>query len=343
MISLLIVAHFCDESASMGEPGGVQKYLYWANRRILQWLDDSGVKVPEPHQSKLETPSGRGFLPTFARTYSEGRKTKPELASIFQRSFGRLIVSDLSSPPPIAFASGTGPVAFGEFVSPDGTPQRALIYASVPVEHGDPVVVCLFGSLENYADFVVEADARRSGGWTSSAGDIERFLLTCQSENGDLCHPDEGISREAVLVCCRQGEKGSNANSRKGYNRDFTYGETRGVSERCAEIYRDIDLSTSKLGPAFGHSRVLVGAPLWVRTPTLRSILLYSDYSKDELEEMDEESRVSSIPPCDGKLERAVRWPGLSCMDRLLGRGRALTPFDDQSGYNHEKDAPGEP
>lgn len=203
---------------------------------------------------------------------------------------------------------------------PDDTPQRALIYASVPVEHGDPVAVCLFGSLENYADFVVEAGARRGDGWTSSAaGDIERFLSTRQSENGDIYHSDEEIAREAVKVCCRQGEKVSSANGRKGHNRNFTYGETRGVSEWCAEIYRDIDLSTSKFGPQYGHSRVLIGAPLRVRTSTLRNILLYSYYSKDGLEEMDEESeesRVSSVPPSDGKLERVIRWPGLAIMKK---------------------------
>jgi hypothetical protein len=110
-------------------------------------------------------------------------------------------------------------------------------------------------------------------------------------------------------VCCRQGETGYHAGSRNGYDRNYTYGETGGTSEWCAEIYLDIDLSTDGLGPEFGHSRVLIGAPLWVRNPTLRSIYLYTDYSRDEL-------------------EKTVRRSGRSWMDRLLGRDGAPTPIN---------------
>ena len=41
----------------MGELGGAQKYLYWANRRILRWLEDSDIKIPESSQWKVKTPN----------------------------------------------------------------------------------------------------------------------------------------------------------------------------------------------------------------------------------------------------------------------------------------------
>jgi hypothetical protein len=128
-------------------------------------------------------------------------------------------------------------------------------------------------------------------------------------------------------VCCRQGETGYHAGSRNGYDRNYTYGETGGTSEWCAEIYLDIDLSTDGLGPEFGHSRVLIGAPLWVRNPTLRSIYLYTDYSRDELEKIGEKPRVSSVLLFNGKL-KTVRRSGRSWMDRLLGRDGAPTPIN---------------
>ena len=294
--------------ASMGELGGAQKYLYWANRRILRWLEDSDIKIPESSQWKVKTPNFGNVIPTVEISRDGGRTTKTELANIFQRSFGQRIVSDLSSLAPIEFASGVSPVTFGEFVSPDGTPQRALIYASVSVECGDPVAVCLFGSLENYADFVIEASARRGlGGWTaSSAGDIERFLSTGKFENGVCCDSREDIAHAAVSVCCNQGGTGVSPDKRKGYNRQFTYGETRGISEWCAEIYLDVDFS-EKGTPAHGHSRVLVGAPLWIRTPTLRSVYLYSDYTRNELEEIGKKPAVGDNLSYSGRLKKAVR------------------------------------
>lgn len=324
----------------MGELGGAQKYLYWANRRILRWLDDSNVKIPESSQWKMTTPNFGNIFPTIELAHNEGRTTKAELAGIFQRSFAQRIVTDLSSPAPIAFASGTGPITFGEFISLNGVPERALMYINVPVERGDAVAVCLFGSMENYAEFVIEAGTHRGGGWTaSSAGDIERFLSTGQFKNGVICDSREDIAREAVKVCCGQGETGPGPDKPKGYNRNFTYGETGGDCEWCAEIFCDVDLSADELGPECGHSRVLIGAPLWVRTPTLRSIYLYTDYSKDELAEIDEKSNVVTL---GGRLKRAVGWRGRGWMDRLVSRDRVPTSSDDQpSGdrpnHDHKK------
>lgn len=291
----------------MGELGGAQKYLYWANRRVFQWLEDTNASIPERPLWKLKTPHF-GVLPTIEVTSGKGRTTKADLADIFQRTFGQRIVSDLSSPVPIEFAKGVGRVTFGEFVS-DGIPERALIYTAVPLGKENSqasVAVCLFGSLENYADFVIEAGTQRGYGcWTSSAApDVLHFLRGREPEDMVICRSKEDFAREAVVVCCNQGETGPYSDSRKGYNRKFTYGETREVSEWCAEIYLDVDLSDN---PENGHSRVLIGAPLWVRTPNLRSILLYSDYTRAELEMADSENTTIGRPPFNERVKRAIR------------------------------------
>ena len=292
----------------MGELGGAQKYLYWANRRVLQWLEDSNVGVSESSQWKWTTPNFGSVLPTIEVAPGKGRTTKTKLASSFQRSFGQRIVSDLSSPAPIGFAKGEGKVTFGEFVSPAGVPQRALMYASVPITTDDgeaSVAVCLFGSLENYADFVIEAGTQREHGWTSSsARDIEHFLTGGKCEDMDICESSEDVARAAVRVCCRQGQMGSYSGSNKGYNRQFTYGETKEVAEWCAEIYLDVDLSDDF---EEDHSRVLVGAPLWVRTPSLRGIHLYSDYTRSELDGTGTEGADIDRHSFGERLKKAIR------------------------------------
>jgi hypothetical protein len=71
-----------------------------------------------------------------------------------------------------------GKVTFGEFVS-DGVPERALIYAAVPMSSENDqalVAVCLFGSLENYADFIIDAGTDRAD---TAAGPLLRRQMSC--------------------------------------------------------------------------------------------------------------------------------------------------------------------
>lgn len=67
----------------MRELGGAQKYFYWANRRVLQWLEDSNVNIPERPQWKIKT-SHFGPLPTVEVAPSKGRTTKSDLVNIFE-------------------------------------------------------------------------------------------------------------------------------------------------------------------------------------------------------------------------------------------------------------------
>lgn len=83
-----------------------------------------------------------------------------------------------------------------------------------------------------------------------------------------------------------QGETKAGSDSSKGHNRAFTYGETNKMAEWCAEIYWDVNLVDDLRDPWKGYSRVLIGAPIWVRTPTLRDWYLYSDYQQCELEQI---------------------------------------------------------
>jgi hypothetical protein len=258
----------------------------------MQWLADSGIKIPEPAQTKIVTPNFGSIVPQIERARSAATKSKNDLVDLFCRTFGQLLVDDLGAPAPIKFARGTGDVQFGEFVSPDGKPLRALISTSVDVGDEYPVAVCLFGSMENYSEFIAESNNNHlQYGWTSSAAnDVERFLESRVIDESSLVDNRYALAREAVKLATRQGGYGGNDDQiKKGYNREFTFGEARGDCEWCAEIYMDVDLREEnedlESWPENGCMRVLIGAPLWVRTRSLRDVYLYSEYSPRELRE----------------------------------------------------------
>lgn len=288
----------------MGELGGLQKYLYWSERRIIRWLEDSGVKIPKPSQQKVTTPNFSNFAPTLEISRPPRDVTKPKIAELFSLSLGNRIVSDLDSPAPIEFAQGVGSIIYSQFIVGD-TPSRALMYSSVETDSCDRVAACLFGSMENLAEFIAESEPKKKGWTTSSAGDIELFLRTREIENGLLLDSAEDLAREAVKVACRQGE--TNPAKTDGYYRGFTYGETRDVAEWCAEIYWDVDLTETPEGPEEGHTRVLIGAPLWVRTPSLRSIHLYSEYTKKEWQRASSTPEVPTKESFWNRLQAAIR------------------------------------
>jgi hypothetical protein len=256
----------------MGVHGGIQRYLYWSDRRVRSVLEDQGVRILEKRQRKIATPNLRSFLPTAEWTSETSAATRPELAAKVEAVFGQEAVFDLGSPAPITFAKGTGTVVFGEFAG--GRSSLALMYTSQSNPDGTRVAVCLFGSLENYADFVVAAGAPSKTGWTSSAAaGIWRFLAEEGRVTPSNWETEEYMAREAVNLALRQGTRGRTAPQDRGY----VYGDVIDTGEWFAEIFLDYDMTSTDSGPADGHHRVLLGAPLWLRTASPSEIDLYRD------------------------------------------------------------------
>jgi len=61
----------------------------------------------------------------------------------------------------------------------------------------------------------------------------------------------------------------------KPWQRAFTYGDVT-KARWLAQIYLDVDLLATGHGREHGFRRILVGAPLWIRTPDPRAIRLYA-------------------------------------------------------------------
>ncbi|WP_370933106.1 hypothetical protein [Amycolatopsis sp. cg13] len=254
---------------------GVRRYVYWANRRVLSILEDQGVSLAERRQRKISTPNIKSFLPVVEWTAESSSLTRPQLAAKIESVLSEEVVSDLESPAPICFARGVGPVAFGEFVGAEES--RAMMYIPQKSSRGDLAAVCLFGSVENYADFVSPPGGPPRRGWTSSAaGSIYRFLQSECRVTPSRWENRENMAREAVKVAAFQGLYDQPAKV-DSPDRGYMYGDVLHGGEWFAEIYQDLDLAETSGGPQDGHGRVLIGAPLWLRTAAPSEMRLYAD------------------------------------------------------------------
>jgi hypothetical protein len=155
----------------------------------------------------------------------------------------------------------------------------------------ESVAVCLFGSMDNFLEYVQSTGPGFDGGplkeaWvSSSAPAVYDFIASrgTQFDNGLYSTPED-MAVEALKIAYDQGLTGP-ADARRGINepwkRAFTYGHAR-EAQWLANIYLDVDLLTTDHGSQFGFRRVLVGAPLWIRTPDPRAIRLYA--TSDDIE-----------------------------------------------------------
>lgn len=289
----------------MGELGVVQQYVYWSERRVLRWLEDQDLQQSHKTQRTVTTPGFGGKLPTVAWSREQdGFPSRPRLAKLVESKWGDLAVTDFDAPPPIGWAKGRGYVQLSDFIARPG--GQAVMYTEVDTEHGSKVGICLFGSTENYADFVTDSGTPRQDGWTSSAAQhVFEYL-----RNGTLgtvwLDTPESIAIEALRIARTQGLTASTHNSVKPKDRGYTYGEVLD-GEWFAEIYLDCsfeDLDTVEC------DRVLVGAPFWVRTPGLRAINLFGEYALSDPDRTDRDHNegASAVVPGESLLGRFARW-----------------------------------
>lgn len=242
----------------------LQRYLYWSDRRVRSVLQDVGF-IPTDRQRTMTTsaqPLGR-----FGMTLSSEELrpwTRPELARIIERRVGRDAARCLDGITRIRWAKGAGTIDFNEFMPhSDGRPaERTMMYTSSTAKDGTLIGVCLFGKSESYDAFTVE---RRPDGWHSSGEpDVLRFL---QQRDPEGPFDPEYVALSALTIAHHPASV---------HREGLTFGDVDHQCEWFAEIYLDFKFSspiTNHSEALDGHSRVLVGAPLWVRTPPTKPSL----------------------------------------------------------------------
>jgi hypothetical protein len=278
----------------MGELGGTVEYLYWSTRRTSRFMEDNGLSV-QPITRTLTSPS-LGWLPTFSRSSTSVNGTRPQIAKAIESALGQIAVTRFNAPGPIQYAKGTGPVVFGEFMgmSPEeGRP--AVMFTTVDYSRRDrgSVFVCLFGSMDNFPEYVQVSGPRANRGWTSSAARAVFHFI--KSHGKELNHHPTYIAETpadmafaALQIAVAQGSYRGEWNRPEGldrpWKRAYTYGDTR-EAQWLAQIYLDVtqeefEAENIKL-EGYGHGipvrRVLVGAPLWIRTPDPRAVRIYAN------------------------------------------------------------------
>jgi hypothetical protein len=294
----------------LGERGGAVKYLYWSQRRINKILDDNGLRVRQT-STKITSPSIQGIAPTVEYTASSGVPLRSEIASLIENSLGQLVVSDFDTPVEIRYAKGIGTIVFGEFIDEVGSlePSRrhALMFTSCDygnVER-DTVAICLFGSMENFVDYISSSGPVSERGWVaSSAPAVMNFLQGRWTDAVDEPSREE-LAVEALKIADGQGMSGEGTDTWRAWRRGFTYGDIQEVAEWFAEIFLDVDLVSADLYREDGYRRILVGAPIWVRTPRLRAVRLYNEY---EIGELEASARASVGTPTDANPSRIKKF-----------------------------------
>jgi len=277
----------------MGELGGTVEYLYWSTRRTSRFMEDNGLSVQSVTQT-LTSPSF-GWLPTFSRSKTSASGTRPQIAKVIESALGQLAVTRFDAPGPIQYAKATSVVVFGEFmhVSSRREDRPTVIFTMVDRSRRDrgSVAVCLFGSMDNYPEYIQDRGPKSDYGWSSSAAPtVFNFI---RSHGKDLGRPPNGgtpgeIAGAALQIAYSQGMYGGDYRYPHGMDRpwmrSYTYGDAR-QAQWLAQIYLDMtreeleaeNIDTNDYAYDFPISRILIGVPLWIRTPNPRSVRIYAD------------------------------------------------------------------
>ncbi|WP_139217992.1 hypothetical protein [Micromonospora phaseoli] len=186
-----------------------------------------------------------------------------EIADRVERAIGDLAVEDFVTPPKARFAKGTGHVEFTRLVG--CTPSRVILGVRSVASDGTRVAVCLFGSRDNLAGSVSTETCHVGGSEaTSSGASISSWLVEGFPEGRAGSVDPRSISLEAVSIAFGNGAGWASRQDRG--KRECTFDEVDDL-EWFAEIYSDVVLDPSGWSSGGSVGRVVIGAPLWVRTP----------------------------------------------------------------------------
>ncbi|MFB7474221.1 hypothetical protein [Kitasatospora sp. NPDC056184] len=258
--------------------GEVTTYRYWSERRIRVIARDNGLRLEAPWRlSTASSPTsvlGLG-LPVFAFQRPEGyersrRKTADRLAKALRGS-----IAVTYDEPGARFAGGLGRVAFSAFTVGPQRDKGVVLHARTRNGSGRRVDLCLFGSVDNAADF-------RTGeaveGGTSSAWYAVSELLESRGTRSTCGWDEQELAFEALKIATGDRDR-SESEAEEPWTLPWALGHAD-EAEWLAVVYSDVTLDPERWhlgGTDFeGTHRIIVGAPIWVRTATPQAVVRYS-------------------------------------------------------------------
>jgi hypothetical protein len=193
-----------------------RKYLYWSQRRINATTESYGIRLPVQTELTIQGPNLAPFPSVGLRT-NRG-PTRHQVANRVLEALGSIPRYDGAMPAPSSEASGfiegAGTIAFSEFRGSEEFQlgQMAISFTALETSDKIRVAICLFCSMDNFADFIQDSTGPFMGHWTfSSSPAIGKFI---RSYGKDKSYFNDGeLAQEAVKIALddrdvRQRESG---------------------------------------------------------------------------------------------------------------------------------------
>ncbi len=247
----------------MGELGTVRRYSYWSDRRIRSIAADNDIELDRRQRLTFRSPAF-GLLPQTEFTKERKGVQRHEVAQRIERAIGQLAIEDFVTPPPTAFAKGCGEVTLAAYTQyyPEKSSERTGIIAHTRTVSSDGcrVEICLFGSLDNCADYLSTDGVETSMWSSSSAWSIEEFIANRGTRPAPIYDDDESIAVEILRVFNNEGL------SKKRVFERLTN------AEWFAGVYKDVKLDKKRWDHRLGVDlpepvdRIVIGQPLWIRS-----------------------------------------------------------------------------
>lgn len=253
----------------MGELGAVRRYPYWADRRIREIVADNDIKLDRRWRLGFKTPM-LGIAPQVEFNESPAPAQRNQIADIIERAIGKIVVEDFVTPSPAAFVKGCGKVTFAAYMrltlnkeerdSGDkrGHREAGIIHTRTVGSDGTRAEICLFASIHNFADYLSYSEAPM---WSSSSTRaIEEFISCRGKRKSAMYDDDESIAVEILRTLSNEG-----MTDERVFRRFAS-------AEWFAEVYHDVTLRKERWDLRPGTDlpepvdRIVIGAPLWVRT-----------------------------------------------------------------------------
>jgi hypothetical protein len=237
----------------------VRKYAYWSNRPIEAFSGNNDLGI---YKRGWKFTLGIPKLLTFEVNKDRRSKPKDQIAKSTLDFLGSSAVEDFAKSSRIEIAKGRRSVEFARY---SGGHNGVVTYTQVTTSIGERVGVCLFGSLDNMADWAGAKDDFPAG-WSSSAWYAIRDLLRSRGVVKDSqWDDDEQLSVEVLKVATEQGKTPRSVPG-EPWTRGYTLCRADDA-EWVAEIFMDTRLTPGRWSdlPA-SVDRILTGALMWVRT-----------------------------------------------------------------------------
>lgn len=248
----------------MGELGVVRRYSYWSDRRIRDIAADNNIDLNRRWRLGFRTPA-LGLLPQAQATRELKEVQRHEVAQRIEGAIGQSAVEDFVTPPCAAFIKGCSDLTFAGYTrryrARKKTDREAvIIHTRTKSSDGTCAEICLFASIENCIDYLSGSKPEAPMWSSSSARAIEEFIANQGSKPAPIYDDDESIAVEVLRVFNNEGMTGKYVFKRIA------------SAEWFAQVFHDVELDKSRWNLKPGVDlpepvdRILIGAPLWVRS-----------------------------------------------------------------------------